>query len=155
MLARTKIFSWIRMKNITARIKIMWHSKCSLNSKTFYFSLMGRYMKSALSKRQLRQENQRYLGTGGRSQENSGYGFRPAFLDGESNTIYLACYASGEPASCHIMDGLPAVLVIARSPTGHVLAVKNTVIAGFERDGRFYTREEAAREVMQDVSIAA
>jgi hypothetical protein len=36
-------------------------------------------------------------------------------------------------------------LVVKRDRAGNTLGVKASVIAGFVRDGRFYTREEAAR----------
>jgi hypothetical protein len=44
----------------------------------------------------------------------------------------------------HILDGLPNKLVIERTSSGQVSAIKGTVIPGFVMDGHFYTREQAA-----------
>ena len=52
-------------------------------------------------------------------------GFRPAFLDFATMTIYPSAYA---------VEGLPR---------------RATLIAGFERDGFFYTRTAAARAALQ------
>jgi hypothetical protein len=47
----------------------------------------------------------------------------------------------------HLLEGLPDTLLLARAPSGRVTAVKDSVVAGFVRDGRFYTRDEAAQIV--------
>jgi len=47
----------------------------------------------------------------------------------------------------HILDGLPAKLVVERLPSGHVATVKGSIEAGFVKDGNFITREEAAAAV--------
>lgn len=76
-------------------------------------------------------------------------GFRPAFLDFATQTIYPSQFADGRPAPVHRLDGLPDQVVVVRAPCGWVIAVKATLIEGFERDGFFYTRssaERAARE---------
>jgi len=52
-------------------------------------------------------------------------GFRPAFLDYATMTIYPSEHASG------------------------VLGTRATLIAGFERNGFFYTRTAAARAAME------
>jgi len=93
----------------------------------------------------LRRENRRFRGTRGVSQNNRGFGFRPAFLDTATGTIHLSCFANGNPAPIHLLDGLPEALVEARDASGHVARTKVTVISGFERSGRFHTREEALR----------
>lgn len=100
-----------------------------------------------LSTAVLRRQNKRFLATGGRSQENRGAGFRPAFRDTHTGAVYLSCFANGCPAPIHLLDGLPADVVVARDGAGHVTAVKHTVIAGFVRAGRFYTRAQAAAAV--------
>jgi hypothetical protein len=85
--------------------------------------------------------------TGGISGNNRRHGFRPAFLDTDTDAVYLSCFVGGHPAPFHLLDGLPDDLVLARSPSGRVEAVKPSVISGFVRDDRFYTREEAAETV--------
>lgn len=95
----------------------------------------------------LHQENVTFHGTGGVSTENRHCGFLPAFLDTATGTVYLACYADGRLAPMHLLDGLPQELVSVRSTTGRVMAVKESVIAGFVRRGLFFTREQAAAAV--------
>ena len=92
----------------------------------------------------LEQETRMHEGSGGVSAENRHCGFRPAFLDRASGIIHPSCYASGEPAPFHLLDGLPDELVLARNTVGRVTKVVGSVISGFVHKGRFYTREEAA-----------
>lgn len=105
-------------------------------------------MNQAMTENVLRQENLAFRGTGGLSQENHSVGFRPAFLDSDTGIVYASCYANGEPAPFHLLDGLPEELVMARHATGRVAAVKQTVVSGFVLRERFYTREQAAQAVM-------
>lgn len=93
----------------------------------------------------LRRQTACYRGRGGVSRENRGFGFAPAFLDTETGTVYRACFADGRPAPLHVLDGLPEELVVARRESGAVVAVRENVVAGFIRRGRFFTREQAAR----------
>lgn len=92
----------------------------------------------------LRSENRRYRGSGGRSPENRGAGFRPAFRDSETGCVYESRFGDGRPAPCHLLDGLPDAVVLARDDCGRVRDVKPGVVSGFVRDERFYTRDEAA-----------
>ena len=93
----------------------------------------------------LKRHNEEFSGTGGRSQENRAWGFRPAFKDVTTHIIYRSCFSDGTLAPVHLLDGLPDEVVIRRDAGGHVLAAKASIVAGFVRDGRFYSREEAAR----------
>jgi hypothetical protein len=102
-------------------------------------------MKEALSDTVLQRQNRRFLGTAGRSQENRGLGFRPAFMDTDTRIVYPSCFADGRPAPFHLIDGLPDKLIAARLSSGGAAAVKASVISGFVRAGRFYSRDEAAR----------
>jgi hypothetical protein len=95
----------------------------------------------------LRDQNECFCGTGGVSDGNRGLGFAPAFLDADTGEIHRARFGNGQPAPCHVLDGLPAALVRERTACGRVLAVKASVVAGFVRDGRFLTRAEAADAV--------
>ena len=91
-------------------------------------------------------ENVKHAGTGGVSPADVGLGFRPAFLDTATFTIYPSRFADGRPAPFHLLDGLPDEVVIARElPSGRVVAAKSTIVSGFERGGFFYTRSAAAR----------
>lgn len=50
----------------------------------------------------------------------------------------------------HVLEGLPEALVISRDANGRVAAVRESVEAGFECAGHFYTREQAAAVVRRD-----
>jgi hypothetical protein len=106
-------------------------------------------MKRLMNERQLLQENAAHAGTGGVSRGAAGLGFRPAFLDTATLTIYPSRFADGRPAPIHLLDGLPDAVVTDRLPSGRVVAAKASVISGFERGGFFYTRQAAARACAQ------
>ena len=103
-------------------------------------------MKSLMmSEELLKQENELHEGTGGRSQENRDLGFRPAFLDFQTQVIYPSRFADGRPAPIHVLDGLPDEVIVDRAASGRVVAAKASLISGFVRNGFFYTRAAAAR----------
>ena len=106
-------------------------------------------MKRVLNDQVLRRENIDHLGTGGRSQENAGLGFRPAFYDFATQKIYPSRFADGRLAPFHLLDGLPDEVVVDRTFSGRVTSIKASVIAGFVRNGFFYTRSAAARAVAE------
>lgn len=84
-----------------------------------------------------------FPGTRGATQGTRPQGFAPAFLEPDTGTIHLACYADGRPAPIHLLAGLPLERVASRDPIGTSTSVKPGLIAGFVRAGRFYTREQA------------
>lgn len=92
----------------------------------------------------LREENETYAGTGGVSENNCRQRFLPAFRDEVTGRVELARQADGTEASMHLLCCLPDEWVTERDSQGHILALKDSVTAGFVRDGAFYTREEAA-----------
>ena len=102
-------------------------------------------VKRVMNPQLLRRENTTHLGTGGRSQENASLGFRPAFLDFETQTIYPSRFADGRLAPFHLLDGLPDEVVADRLPCGRVTSAKATLISGFMRNGYFYSRAAAAK----------
>lgn len=104
-------------------------------------------MEHAMTQSRLKQENRLFHGSGGRSEENRSSGFHPAFMDTQTRLIYTSRFADGRPAPFHLLDGLPDEVVMVRHDSGRVAAVKPCVVSGFLRDGRFFTRDEAAREV--------
>jgi hypothetical protein len=95
----------------------------------------------------LGRESARFRGTGGVSEENRGLGFGPAFLDGATGIVHRSRFADGRPAPFHLLDGLPPEVIAGRDERGRVTAVKGSLVAGFLRCGRFYTREQAAAAV--------
>src|SRR5213595_290602 len=90
-------------------------------------------------------ENDWFFGTAGCSAGNRTLGFHPAFKDLSTGVVYMSCFADGRPAPVHVLDGLPQHVVTARTAEGRVHSVKRTIVSGFVRDWRFYTREEALR----------
>ncbi len=104
-------------------------------------------MAQALSKKRLTQENRSFSSTGGVSAGNRSHGFVPAFFDTATGILYLSRFPDGSLASVHCLEGLPDELMVMGVNDGSVGAVKETVIAGFLRDGCFYTREQAAKTV--------
>ena len=98
-----------------------------------------------LSLETLAAQNRRYRHTGSVSQANRAYGFLPAFMDSRSGAVYLSRFADGRLAPIHLIKGLPENLIATRTRSGTVTAASGSVIAGFVREGRFYTREEAAK----------
>ncbi len=72
-------------------------------------------------------------------------GFRPAFLDCSTMTLYLSRFKDGGLAPTHVLEGLPDEAVSIRAPCGRVMAPKATLTRGYERNGYFYTQSAAAR----------
>jgi hypothetical protein len=88
-------------------------------------------------------ENARFAGTGGVSRRARAFRFLPAFRDSGTGQVYLSRFADGHLAPIHMLDGLPDQVVVARHGR-RVTAVKASIVSGFVRDRRFYTRAEAA-----------
>jgi hypothetical protein len=103
----------------------------------------------------LRAQSDSYCGTGGCSEENGDFGFRPAFRDDDTGIVYRSRFLDGIPAPIHVLDGLPDEVVVSRAESGRVLAVKGSLVSGFVRLGRFYTRDEAAAAVSETLPRAA
>lgn len=76
-------------------------------------------------------------------------GFRPAFFDYATCTLHRSRHADGSPAEVHVLDGLPEEMVVVRADGGEVIAVKATLMAGFERNGYFFTNAAACRAARQ------
>jgi len=95
--------------------------------------------------RQLDAENEAFAGTAGISQNNARERFVPAFRDSRNGRVEISRLETGQPAPMHLLCGLPEDWVTGRDAEGHIVAVRESVIAGFLRDGIFYTREEAAQ----------
>lgn len=89
-------------------------------------------------------ENLAFAGTRGISENNRALNFRPAFQDKNTGRIEIAKLKSGEDAPVHIICWLPEEWATCFDDNGLVLGLKPGIMAGFERDGRFYTRDEAA-----------
>jgi hypothetical protein len=106
-------------------------------------------MNGLLTTEKIREQNLAFAGISGVSQENSAKGFRAAFCDALTGRAELARFSDGSPAPVHVLEGVPAAWVARRDTAGRVSAVKKSIIAGFIRDGFFYTREQAAAAALQ------
>jgi hypothetical protein len=106
-----------------------------------------------LSTKYLQAEADAHRGTGGVSCENRELGFKPAFQDTRTGETYPSKFADGRPAPFHLLDGLPEELVLARDRYGRASRVLGTIVAGFLRDGMFYTRAQAAAVVGEECMV--
>ncbi len=93
----------------------------------------------------LQEENRAYAGTGGVSENNSQARFLPAFRDEITGRVEMARMEDGRGAPMHLLCCLPDEWVVERDAAGQIVGLIDSVIAGFVRDGEFYTREDAAR----------
>lgn len=103
-----------------------------------------------LTRKTLEDENRHYTGCGGISPENRGLGFLPAYLDSATGSIHLSRFSNGRRAPIHLLEGLPEQLVLRRDASSKVIAAKSSVSTCFVRQGRFYTREQAAMAMMRE-----
>ena len=100
-----------------------------------------------LSRNVIQVKSQGFRSPGLTSQEGASQGFLPAFLDTGTGAVYLSRFADGRLAPVHVLEGLPLNFVLSRTPSGRVAAAVESLVAGFVRRGRFYTRLQAAQEV--------
>ncbi|MBR9866394.1 MAG: hypothetical protein GYB20_09225 [Oceanospirillales bacterium] len=89
-------------------------------------------------------ENQSFAETGGVSKNNAHANFVPAFKDTDTGEVTISRFKDGRPAPCHVIDGLPDKWIIRRDLKGCVIELKVTIVSGFVRLGRFFSRQEAA-----------
>ena len=87
-------------------------------------------------------ENLYFAATGGISENNRSTGFAPAFKDTATGRVYRSRFANGTPAPIHVLDGLPAELLVESD--GNAVVLKDTLVSGFLRADRFFTRGQAA-----------
>jgi hypothetical protein len=104
-------------------------------------------MNKSMTCERLREDNLTFGGTGGVSASNCTAGFIPAFCDTETGQVVPSRHADGSPAPIHLLAGLPMEWAVELGNGNAVLAVKETVIAGFLRAGVFFTRDQAAQAV--------
>lgn len=81
-------------------------------------------------------------------------GFRPAYYDFATGTLYPSRHRDGRPSTHHDPNGLPDSVVVIRTGSGRVLATRSTLRPGYERGGYFFTRS-AARRAVRDWSVPA
>ena len=101
-------------------------------------------MNRPVSEQTLHQQNLAFAGTTGVSENNRRMRFQAAFRDEESGRVEVARFENGKLAPAHLIVGLPREWAVAFTSVGSIVAIKPSIIAGFVRDGVFFTREEAA-----------
>ncbi|MCG5515891.1 MULTISPECIES: hypothetical protein [unclassified Ectothiorhodospira] len=76
---------------------------------------------------------------------NAVLGFLPAFMDTHTHETHLSINDDGSLALIHLLDGLPDHWVLERDEYGRITALKDGIVAGFMRQGHFYTRSQLAQ----------
>jgi hypothetical protein len=94
----------------------------------------------------VRTASDEYIGTCGESATAKKVKFLPAFRSSLDGRIERARFPNGQPAPMHLIGGLPQEWAVRCDLEGCVLEISEDIEAGFVRDDRFYTREEAASE---------
>jgi hypothetical protein len=112
-------------------------------------------MNRLFTEARLKRENLAFFGTPGVSRGNSGYGFIPAFCDSVTGRVEISRLRNGLPAPIHMFEGLPENWVIERDASSKATAIKHSVVAGFVREGCFYTRSQAAEAVLAEQDCRA
>jgi len=97
-----------------------------------------------MDRKRLIKENLEFVGTNGQSIVNRKANFKPAFRDEATGRVEIARFRNGELAPMHLICGLPDDWATERDEYGSVCRVKSSIIAGFVKEGIFYTRTEAA-----------
>jgi hypothetical protein len=112
-------------------------------------------MNQLFTEARLKRENLAFVGTGGVSHENRGNGFIPAFCDSVTGRVEISRLQNGQPASIHTIEGLPESWIIERDAAFKATAISHSVVAGFVREGCFYTRSQAAEAVLAEQDCRA
>ena len=101
-------------------------------------------MNIAMTQSVLKEQNDTYRGTRGVSAGCMDLGYVPAFHNSDTGETCRSQFADGRPAPMHLLDGLPDSWILKRNARQRAIKVKASIIAGFLRNGRFYTREQVA-----------
>jgi hypothetical protein len=71
-----------------------------------------------------------------------GFGFLPAFQDIETGETHLSINDDGSIAPIHMIDHVPAHWVVAFDEQGRATELKDGIMPGFVRGGRFFAHAE-------------
>ncbi|MDX1755514.1 MAG: hypothetical protein R3175_05570 [Marinobacter sp.] len=86
------------------------------------------------------------------SENNAQARFVPAFKDSRTGQVVISRFGDGRPAPFHLVDGLPDEWITHRDLDGRAIGVRATIVSGFVRLGRFFTRQEASDYLEQVAS---
>lgn len=81
---------------------------------------------------------------------SASFGFLPAFRDPSNGETHLAVNEDGTPSPIHVLDGLPEAWVAERDELGRVIELRDGIVPGFLRDGRFFSYRELMLERPRD-----
>ena len=96
-----------------------------------------------MDRQELQEQNLRFADTSGVSANNQDKGFIPAFQDPAAGRVELARTEDGSVATMHLIAGLPREWAAELDSAGAVSRLKDGIVAGFCRNGQFYTRDQA------------
>lgn len=103
-----------------------------------------------MNRQQLQKQNLQFKNTNGVSANNHNKGFLPAFRDEETGRVELARFRDGSCAQMHLICGLPRDWALEFDEAGSITRIKSSVVAGFCRDGEFFTRDEAIKACQEN-----
>lgn len=75
------------------------------------------------------------------------FGFMPAFKSLKDQQIHLSIDQDGDLSVMHLFDGLPDYWIKEKDDLGMALTLKDEIIAGFMRNGEFYTLSEIVNNI--------
>jgi hypothetical protein len=75
------------------------------------------------------------------------FGFFHPFRDIMIGSTYLATNADGTTASLHVLDGLPREWADKIETTGHIISLRDGIMAGFMRGDSFFTLDDLRHSV--------
>lgn len=104
----------------------------------------GNDMSELVTQNTLLMENRRFANSRGVSANCASMRFLPAFRDTITGETHLSLLPNGHVSPIHLLDGLPAHWVLERDNRHRVTAVRSSVVCGFVRNGKFYSREDLA-----------
>lgn len=64
--------------------------------------------------------------------------------------IHLATNADGTTASMHVLDGLPRERADEIDATGHIISLRDGIMAGFMRGDSFFTLDDLRYSVKDE-----
>lgn len=85
----------------------------------------------------------RQRGSTGGSRHCAPAGFIPAFLNQSSGEIRLSVLADGRVAGVHMISCLPGHWLTHHGQGRPTRSLARGIVAGFARNGRFYSRRQA------------
>ena len=109
-------------------------------------------MNRLFTEARLKRENLAFVGTAGVSHENRGNGVTPAFCDSVTGRMEISRLQNGQPAPVHMIEGLPESWIVQRDAASKATAIRHSIVAGFVREGCFYTRSQAAEAVLAETT---